>query len=360
MQGSRHFAPYGEPFGAQGSFDLPFGFTGEPTDGNGLVHLRARYLNPSLGVFPSLDPVEGVLQQATSLNRYGYVAGNVVNLVDPSGMIGESPSRWDSCRTGNNNNDIDCLCYDHQESLFIRCRRGDISPCTCLPTGYQPGSGVRQMPPISEVECKAIVLAFMNEAANRTNQREKEIVMHVILNRLLETNDDHLDIVQDLTHSSNPNATFQVGGPVLTCCSGQPEEQVCNGYECYSSFESSCTNCNCIDIDPPKFKKALDYVQGFLNSPPPDFTQGAIRFVHAKDDAQLIVAEAQRCADCPTDIIRDGRRVSWLEYNAFLDPNYHRYPILNGSEIIIGYEGSTVYSNLSITPNQEAGSYNCC
>jgi len=47
---SRHYAPYGEPFGAQGSFDLPFGFTGEPTDGNGLVHLRARYLNPELAV----------------------------------------------------------------------------------------------------------------------------------------------------------------------------------------------------------------------------------------------------------------------------------------------------------------------
>ncbi len=82
---SVHYAPYGQPWGEQGTEQTPFGFTGEPTDDNGLVHLRARYYNPSLGVFPSLDPVEGMLQQAMSLNRYAYVAGNVVNAVDPSG-----------------------------------------------------------------------------------------------------------------------------------------------------------------------------------------------------------------------------------------------------------------------------------
>ncbi len=83
---SVHYAPYGQSWGEQGTEQTPFGFTGEPTDDNGLVHLRARYYNPALGVFPSLDPVEGMLQQAMSLNRYAYVAGNVVNLVDPSGM----------------------------------------------------------------------------------------------------------------------------------------------------------------------------------------------------------------------------------------------------------------------------------
>jgi RHS repeat-associated protein len=60
-------------------------FTGEQTDANGLVYLRARYYHPELGVFTALDPVEGSMQQPMSLNRYGYVAGNVVNRVDPSG-----------------------------------------------------------------------------------------------------------------------------------------------------------------------------------------------------------------------------------------------------------------------------------
>ncbi len=88
---SVHYAPYGQPWGEQGTEQTPFGFTGEPTDDNGLVHLRARYYNPALGVFPSLDPVEGVLQQAMSLNRYAYVAGNVINAVDPSGQASEPP-----------------------------------------------------------------------------------------------------------------------------------------------------------------------------------------------------------------------------------------------------------------------------
>ena len=66
---------------------MGFGFTGEQTDASGLVDLRARYYVPGLGVFPSLDPVE-------EGNRYGYVGGDVVNRVDPSGMVGERPEMW--------------------------------------------------------------------------------------------------------------------------------------------------------------------------------------------------------------------------------------------------------------------------
>ncbi|NOG52030.1 MAG: hypothetical protein HND48_23265 [Chloroflexi bacterium] len=36
-----------------------YGFTGELTDGNGLVYLRARYLAPGLGTFASRDPWRG-------------------------------------------------------------------------------------------------------------------------------------------------------------------------------------------------------------------------------------------------------------------------------------------------------------
>jgi RHS repeat-associated protein len=57
-------------------------------DANALLYLRARYYSPALGVFTGLDPVEGDAQQAMSLNRYGYVAGNVVNITDPSGLYG--------------------------------------------------------------------------------------------------------------------------------------------------------------------------------------------------------------------------------------------------------------------------------
>ena len=56
------------------------------TDASGLVYLRARYYLPELGVFPSLDPVEGALDHPPSLNRYGYAQQNPVNWTDPSGQ----------------------------------------------------------------------------------------------------------------------------------------------------------------------------------------------------------------------------------------------------------------------------------
>jgi hypothetical protein len=38
---SRNYDPYGESFGATGSSQTAYGFTGEPTDDNGLLYLRA-------------------------------------------------------------------------------------------------------------------------------------------------------------------------------------------------------------------------------------------------------------------------------------------------------------------------------
>ncbi len=77
---ARLYSPYSEVFGPTGTPQTNYGFTGEPTDGTGLVYLRARYLNPALGVFPSLDPLE-------LGNRYQYVNGNPVSGKDPSGLF---------------------------------------------------------------------------------------------------------------------------------------------------------------------------------------------------------------------------------------------------------------------------------
>jgi RHS repeat-associated protein len=76
-------------------FGSPFTFTGELTDANALLYLRARYYSPALGVFTALDPVEGNTQQAMSLNRYGYVVENPSNNTDPSGLAARLP--LDSC-----------------------------------------------------------------------------------------------------------------------------------------------------------------------------------------------------------------------------------------------------------------------
>jgi RHS repeat-associated protein len=72
--------PYGELIADSGTNPTPFEYTGEPLDENGLLHLRARYYDPRLGVFASLDPLE-------TTNRYGYVDGNPITFTDPTGRF---------------------------------------------------------------------------------------------------------------------------------------------------------------------------------------------------------------------------------------------------------------------------------
>lgn len=80
------YDPLGNPIDVVGSEQTMFGYTGEPTDGNGLVYLRNRYYSPQLGTFISQDPTEGSMNDPMSLNRYAYVQGNPVNHTDPSGL----------------------------------------------------------------------------------------------------------------------------------------------------------------------------------------------------------------------------------------------------------------------------------
>ncbi|MCC6614048.1 MAG: hypothetical protein IT320_11270 [Anaerolineae bacterium] len=86
VQWSVSFADYGTPYDEVGTSQTMYGFTGEPTNETGLVHLRARDYNPALGIFTALDPFEGMAQRPMSLNGYSWVEGNVPNLIDPSGM----------------------------------------------------------------------------------------------------------------------------------------------------------------------------------------------------------------------------------------------------------------------------------
>ncbi len=85
VQETRQYDPIGNPFSATGTNQTDYGFTGEPTDDNSLLYLRARYYNPTLGVFMSLDPFEGMADRPMSLNSYSYVEGNSTNWTDPSG-----------------------------------------------------------------------------------------------------------------------------------------------------------------------------------------------------------------------------------------------------------------------------------
>jgi RHS repeat-associated protein len=85
VRSSTTYDPFGKPISSWGNLSSTFGFTGEQTDTNGLVYLRARYYAPSIGSFLSRDPVEGVAGRSMSRNGYAYAEGNPVNYTDPSG-----------------------------------------------------------------------------------------------------------------------------------------------------------------------------------------------------------------------------------------------------------------------------------
>lgn len=82
-----------EPFGnttVQGSSDNPFRFVGKygvMDDGNGLIHMRARYYRADLGRFLSLDRLYGAMADPITLNRYQYVGGNPAIGIDPNGLF---------------------------------------------------------------------------------------------------------------------------------------------------------------------------------------------------------------------------------------------------------------------------------
>ncbi|NUQ86799.1 MAG: RHS repeat-associated core domain-containing protein [Anaerolineales bacterium] len=69
-----------------GTSSTPYGFTGETTDANGLIYLRARYYNPADARFISRDTWGGDAKSPLSLNRWMYVEGNPVNLIDSTGL----------------------------------------------------------------------------------------------------------------------------------------------------------------------------------------------------------------------------------------------------------------------------------
>jgi RHS repeat-associated protein len=125
---SRVLDPLGSTVIQTGTAQTGYGFTGEMRDDtNGLLYLRARYYNPALGVFTALDPFEGVHERAMSLNGYSWVEGNVVNAVDPSGMITD-------LATAMRFNAGLCLLHFQSDNTFTQCEQqcADLRPTNFL------------------------------------------------------------------------------------------------------------------------------------------------------------------------------------------------------------------------------------
>jgi len=94
----RDYLPFGEERVAEGTDKEHHGFTGKELDSeSGLYYYGARYYDPALGRFASLDPLtlgeslkplQSVLADPQELNSYSYVMNNPLKYVDPTGEWG--------------------------------------------------------------------------------------------------------------------------------------------------------------------------------------------------------------------------------------------------------------------------------
>ena len=88
-QTALNYSTFGEPLSTNPANPLmTYQFAGEYYDADtGLIYLRARWMNPTVGRFISMDEFEGAKKLPLSLNKYIYANGDPVNFVDPSGYF---------------------------------------------------------------------------------------------------------------------------------------------------------------------------------------------------------------------------------------------------------------------------------
>lgn len=84
---SAQFSAYGKEYQGTGTpTQDPIGFAGSSNDRQtGLVYMQARFYDPDIGRFLSVDPVGFTTDNLMSFNRYLYVNNNPYAYVDPDG-----------------------------------------------------------------------------------------------------------------------------------------------------------------------------------------------------------------------------------------------------------------------------------
>ncbi|MEU1388093.1 MULTISPECIES: deaminase domain-containing protein [unclassified Nonomuraea] len=80
------YQPYGAPLTSTTAGPVFAG--GDVQPGTGLVHLGARFLDPTLGLFTAPDTIVPDPQNTQALQRYAYAYGNPARYIDPGGHQG--------------------------------------------------------------------------------------------------------------------------------------------------------------------------------------------------------------------------------------------------------------------------------
>ena len=82
------YQAYGGVAYTNGSGTVRYTFTGKELDAANLYYYGARYYDPEVGRFISVDPAK------QGMNWYEYCADNPVKYIDPTGMVWLNPFSW--------------------------------------------------------------------------------------------------------------------------------------------------------------------------------------------------------------------------------------------------------------------------
>ena len=97
MVNAYEYDAFGNVINQTSSVVNPYGYTGRRLDSeSGLMYYRARYYDPSIGRFITVDPI-GLIG---GINYYIYVRNNAINRVDPSGLLVQETSLSGSLHWG--------------------------------------------------------------------------------------------------------------------------------------------------------------------------------------------------------------------------------------------------------------------
>jgi RHS repeat-associated protein len=80
-----NYQPYGSQINGSAQGYTQRAFAGHKQDAQDLIYMGARYYNPQIGRFLSIDPKEADPSDLHSLNRYAYANNNPYRYVDPDG-----------------------------------------------------------------------------------------------------------------------------------------------------------------------------------------------------------------------------------------------------------------------------------